>query len=916
MKSHLQKGKRTLIWTPLQRKIFLLVVSLFTLVFALTLVSIYQAAYNQAERVFVTRLNVGKNVFMNEIVNAKKHLDSSVETIAKDWALRSAIGQGEDTESIKSVLFNHGRRIDADIALVLDKRFMLIAQYGGEDLTIDRFLAQDLDEKQQNRAWIAMVGNEPFMMSAEPIKAPATIGWLLMGKKLNLSFLERIKNLISLEINLLVLSDSQNQILLSTHNNSVIVQRELQQVTTSFVSQGAMLDTYIMGSEDWVALPFSIFNNKQQHFVVVLQDPIRAWLKTRNAFMLELLPFFIVGILLALLGSFFIARSITRPVGRLLEAAKLVASGSYTDPIDVSEKSELGELAQEFSSMQRAVMDREHKIKDQAEEIRQTNTIKYQVEIAQKEQQLAASATDAKSRFLANVSHEIRTPLNSIIGYSEILSDVNANDTDKTKAILAVHNGGQYLLNIVNDVLDLSKIEAGKIQLDKADISLVGLLQEVTDYMEGFAREKHLAFNLNLNFPLPYEFSSDPTRLKQILLNLCNNAIKFTHQGQVDLHVHWDAFRRRFIFVVSDTGPGMNDEQQLRLFTAFSQGNQSTSRKYGGTGLGLYISKQLTEMLGGHIKVTSQEGQGSQFAVYMPYAEATNKQVMIRQSQANEITGKDLKPTIDVPLLSGHILCADDNEDNRQLVAYLVAKTGAQLTLVEDGQQALNAAEHIAFDLVLMDMQMPEMDGLQATIILKQRGIQAPIIMLTANVDSNSKKDMLAAGAKAHFAKPIDSQRFYAMLVKYLYDDRSDDRSKYRSDDRSEYSGEGVGVEENQETVVDNTSLTKFDNTHDEFEQLIHNYRLSFKDKLLDIRFAMEEEDWVQIKSLMHKLKGSAGSYGFQTLSELAILVEENIEQGNLLQAKCFVVDMQQTMFQLYSETEQPSFQNPKMDKI
>lgn len=892
MKSHLQKNRFALIWTPLQKKIFLLVVSLFTLVFALTLVSIYQAAYNQAEREFVARLNVGKNVFMNEIVIAKQHLDSSVETIAKDWALRSAIGKGEDAKSIKSVLFNHGKRIDADIALVLDKRFMLIAQYGGKDLTVDRFLAQDLDIKQQNMAWISMVGNEPFMMSAESIKAPASIGWLLMGKKLNRPFLDRIKTLISLDINVLLVGDSQNEILLSSQNNSVLVQQEIQNVTASFVDRGAMPDMHIMGSEDWVGLPFSIFNNQKQHFVVVLQDSISDWFKTRNAFMLELLPFFIAGILLALLGSFFIARSITRPVGRLLQAAKLVASGSYTDQIKVSEKSELGELAREFSSMQSAVMEREQKIKDQAQEIRQTNTIKHQVEIAQKEQQLAASATDAKSRFLANVSHEIRTPLNSIIGYSEILSDKNATEYDKSKATLAVHNGGQYLLNIVNDVLDLSKIEAGKIQLDKADISLVALLQEVAAYMEGFAREKHLAFNLKLNFPLPYEFHSDPTRLKQILLNLCNNAIKFTQQGQVDLNVHWDTLRQRFIFVVSDTGLGMSDEQQLRLFTAFSQGNQSTSRKYGGTGLGLYISKQLTEILGGHIKVTSQEGLGSQFAVYMPYIKAINKQVMTDQGQADEVLQQDLTPNIDVPKLVGHILCADDNEDNRQLVAYLVAKTGAQLTLVEDGQQALNAIKKGTFDLVLMDMQMPEMDGLQATTILQQQNFQAPIIMLTANVDSNSKKNMLAAGAKAHFAKPIDSQRFYAMLVEYLCAKTCEKKS--------------------DNAVSDNKFLIKLPNAHTEFDQLIQNYRLSFKEKLADIHAVVKQQDWAQVKSLMHKLKGSAGSYGFQQLSDFAILIENYLDQGDLSKAKGYIVDMQKCMHKLYNETEQPLATKPK----
>ncbi|MDU0352776.1 hypothetical protein RS130_01520 [Paraglaciecola aquimarina] len=182
----------SVIWTPLFKKIFLLVVSLFSLVFLLTLLSIYQAAYNQAEREFVARLNVGKNVFMNEVLIAKQHLDSSVETIAKDWALRSAIGQGQDAESIKSVLFNHGKRINADIAIVLNKEFKLMVQYGSTDAAIAQFLEPSLDAKQQEMAWIAVVDNEAYIVSAEPIKAPATIGWLLMGKKINLAFLREL----------------------------------------------------------------------------------------------------------------------------------------------------------------------------------------------------------------------------------------------------------------------------------------------------------------------------------------------------------------------------------------------------------------------------------------------------------------------------------------------------------------------------------------------------------------------------------------------------------------------------------------------------------------------------------------------------------------------------------------------------
>lgn len=846
MKVQLNKGAQ-LIWTPLQRKIVVLVVSLFSLVFTLTLASIYNAAYNQAEREFVARLNVGKNVFLNEIAIAKAHLDSSVETIAKDWALRSAIGQGEDIELIKSVLFNHGKRIDADIALVLNKTFMLIAQYGSNDVVIDQSLAQDLDDKQKQAAWIAMVGNAPYLISAQPIRAPATIGWLLMGKKINLSFLQRIKSLISLDINLVFEAKNVSRIVLSTSENSAQTELELSQLAGKFsAKQSTQTLMHTLQAEDVVALPFTIYDKTSYQFVVILQDSIKAWLQTRNLFMLELLPFFIVGVLLALLGSFVIARSITRPVGRLLRAAKLIASGHYSEPIEVSERSELGELAKEFSNMQSAVMQREQKITDQAEEIRQTNKIKYQVDMARKEQQLAVEATEVKSRFLANVSHEIRTPLNSIIGYSEILCDDTADTQLKHIATQAINSGGQYLLNIVNDVLDLSKIEAGKLQLDKLDTNLITLLAEVEAYIKGFAIEKNLQFKLKLHFPLPLEIKTDPTRLKQILLNLCNNAIKFTQVGQVELQVYLDSLKHRCIFVVTDTGIGMSDEQQLRLFTAFSQGNQASNRKYGGTGLGLYISKQLTEMLGGHIKVTSQAGKGSQFAVYLPWHESADTSILSSLEQVEMVMSTNPAAKILIPQFTAHILCVDDNDDNRRLVAYLVSKTGAKLTLAENGKDAVKLAEEQVFDLILMDMQMPEMDGIEATKTLKNKGSTVPVVMLTANVDADSKKQIMLAGANEHFAKPIETKRFYQMLNRYL------------------------GIKLNAQIDQQNKEI--------DFAQLIAQYQRSFRQKIDELQQAAAQQDWHGLQQLVHKIKGSAGSYGFESISILAADIDEKLE--------------------------------------
>ncbi|GAB2688416.1 response regulator [Aliiglaciecola aliphaticivorans] len=841
--------RKHLIWTPLQIKIFVLVVSLFSMVFTLTLLSIYNAAYNQAERQFLSRLNVGRNVFLNELANAKSQLDLNVETVSKDWALRSAIGQGEDKESIRTILFNFGSRIDADVALVLDKKFTLISQYGGQDSQVAQALGRELSDEQKHQAWITMMGNEPFLVSAEPIRAPGVIGWLIMGKKLNLTLFNRIKSLISLDINLTVVSDNQALLPLSTVSNDDLLNDAIRNSSLMLPDQSRAIEFQTLDTHDTVLLPFVLFEDDRRQFVVVLQDSIQSWLKTLRQFMFELIPFFALGLLLAVIGSYYIARSITRPVGRLLDAAKLVASGKYSEKIQVSEKSELGELALEFGNMQQAVMEREQKIKDQAEEIRQTNKAKYQIEIVQKEQELAKSANEAKNRFLANVSHEIRTPLNSIIGYTQVLDDAQASLLEKQQATQAINSSGQYLLNIINDVLDLSKIEAGKIHLQNTDSCTVSLLNEVQSYMGRFAAEKNLEFNLQLNFPLPRFINTDPTRLKQILLNLCNNAIKFTDVGKVELQVYFDSYKRRLIFVVSDSGVGMSEEQQLRLFTAFSQGSSAINRKYGGTGLGLYISKQLIEIMGGHIKVTSQEGEGSQFAVYLPWSEAQNKAMLTTQKEADAIALQYQHNEVKIPSLSGHILCVDDNQDNLQLVAYLLRKTGVKISLASSGLQALELAKQHHFDLVLMDMQMPDMDGLETTRQLLNSGMQCPILMLTANVDSESIKQVMQAGATAHFGKPIKTEAFYAKLRELMDLD---------------------SLNKNEQQGLQPSS---------EFERLIEDYKTGFESKISDIQVAVNQQNWYEVQQLMHKLKGSAGSYGFDSISELAKQVEDNLAQ-------------------------------------
>lgn len=838
-------------WTPLQKKIFVLVVGLFSLVYVLTLFSVYSAAYNQAEREFNTRLNVGQNVFLNELTVTKANFDSNVETIAKDWALRSAVGQGVDGDSIVSIMANHSSRIDADAALIVDNEFRSVAGFSKDQRAIFQLENLDLQQQDKEMAWLTLLNDEVFLLSAEPILAPSRIGWLIMAKKLDADFLERIKHLISLDINLLVISDTKRVNPLSTMDSEKRGQYWLNKQSSEFSESTSLRQTKAdivqVDGEELIVLPFVLTTYGEYKFVLVLQDSFSESLKSFNTFLLELVPFFVVGVLLAIVGSYYIARSISRPVGRLLEAAKRIASGHYTEQIRVSEKSELSELATEFTHMQEAVMEREIKIKEQAEEIKQANKSKFEVVIANKQKQMAEEATRAKSRFLANVSHEIRTPLNALIGYSEMLSDQKASEDQQATAVKAINNSGRHLLSIVNDVLDVSKIEADKLELEHIDINLSELLNEVKSSMQGLAGEKGIKFALYMHYPLPAEFNSDPTRLRQILFNLCNNALKFTESGEVALSVYLNQIGRQLQFDIQDTGLGMTQDQQEKLFTAFSQADQSTSRKYGGTGLGLYICKELVELLGGHIQVSSEQGIGSTFSVFIPWEKAQNSDMLTDVPAPSLGQGKPQAAESDVPTLQGHILCADDNYDNRVLLEYLLGKTGAKLSFVENGKQAVESALSSPFDLILMDMQMPEMDGLEATSILKKAEFNQPIVMLTANVDEASKAQVYAAGADGHIGKPFDTQDFYRSVQDYL--NKSD-----------------AHVSEGQ--------------TSPDFDMLVANYRTGLNNRLSRILTAYQQPDWDSLKHELHQLKGSAGNFGFSQLSELSAEIESHLHKN------------------------------------
>ena len=382
------------------------------------------------------------------------------------------------------------------------------------------------------------------------------------------------------------------------------------------------------------------------------------------------------------------------------------------------------------------------------------------------EKELARNSAQAKSQFLANMSHEIRTPLAAIIGYGETLLDPDLNETEKRGSAETVVRSGRHLLELVNDILDHSKIDANKLDVDVVAVNLPELLDEIRAFFAPRAREKGLDFSIICDYPLPEKIQTDPTRLRQIIINLCGNALKFTENGSISLIIRCDRQQETLYARVVDTGIGMKPEQIDRLFDPFAQGSTTISRQYGGTGLGLSISRRLAELLGGNIRVTSTYGEGSEFEVSISTGKLGDVHFLRNASEFGQ--RRRAITMVMAPRLSGRILCAEDNELNRRLVSLLVSRTGAELVHVTNGAEALDRAIREPFDLILMDIQMPVMNGRDATVALREAGINTPIIALTANVMTEDIAEYRLAGCNEHLAKPIDKRRFYETLARYL----------------------------------------------------------------------------------------------------------------------------------------------------
>jgi signal transduction histidine kinase/CheY-like chemotaxis protein len=392
-------------------------------------------------------------------------------------------------------------------------------------------------------------------------------------------------------------------------------------------------------------------------------------------------------------------------------------------------------------------------------------------ELLQRAKEAAENANRFKSAFFANISHEIRTPLTAINGFAELLLGSERTEDERRSDAKVIRRNGEHLLTLINDILDQSKIEAGKMSVEPLLCCPAGIIGEVQSMLRGRANEKGVALEVNFEGPIPVKVRTDPTRLRQILINLVANAIKFTKEGSVKLDVAIKptitAAKPILELKISDTGIGMTPEQQALLFKPFVQADASISRHYGGSGLGLSISRYFAQALGGDIVVTSNPGKGSTFTVTVTTGALTGVQMHDNPHLAMDSHVDFAGPKVKI---AGTVLVAEDGIDNQALIAAKLRETGLKVELASNGKIACEKVRSALtpFDLILMDVQMPEMDGFAATLHLRGGGYRGPIIALTANATERDRSQCLNAGCNDFVTKPIRMESLLKAMGRYL----------------------------------------------------------------------------------------------------------------------------------------------------
>lgn len=510
----------------------------------------------------------------------------------------------------------------------------------------------------------------------------------------------------------------------------------------------------------------------------------------------------------------------------------------------------------------------------------------------------ADNANQAKSRFLANMSHEIRTPMNAILGYTEVLlSGFAESEENRQKYLTTIHSSGEHLLALINDILDLSKIEADRMQLELAPCATREILTSAIETLKIKAEQKQICLSYRAVGLLPKTIITDKFRLQQALLNLIGNAIKFTEKGGVDLCVRLERKGEKDLlaFDVIDTGIGISPAQIDRIFDPFSQADNSITRRFGGTGLGLSISRQIAQKMGGYIAVKSELGVGSTFTLVIDPGnlEGVLQVAIAQQTPDNQNFAKPGETHI--RFRDKHILVVDDGESNRELAALVLRRAGATVALAEQGQIALDLASENSYDAILMDMQMPVLDGFSATRELRRRGYSGPIVALTANVMLDDEVKCQTAGCNAFLGKPISASRLVRTLADLIPHEIVADTPSERHPTSSpvglepaetrrsalEQDRSASGDSELMAVSKECPLLPSLPMDDPDYRRIVEVFVERLRQKVSQMNEAAAQSNHAALAELAHWLKGAGGTAGFDAFTKPAIDLQTSARAGD-----------------------------------